>query len=374
VKTDTVNQSETNGKRTSTYEQEADTSPHNGEFVFLSSGTGEDKKNGGDVLDALVRVWKQPEPKEMAFIVEDVLPEGFPSLLFAHSGTGKSYLALHLGISVCLGRDFLGMKCLKRRVLYLDTELDQHELIRRAHHVARGMGLSDPPDGLFYYRAKLPLGHKALVSRVRKYIDENEIGLVIVDSLSIGASASDVSNQQEAVALMKSLEEWGTVLCIDHISKAAAAGDPRRATAFGSTFKRGFARSAMVMFSGDDGIRTIAHDKSNFGPLRRDVHFEVIFKDGPRRKVRFQLVKQGDSRLREAPSKRNPVERLVTAVEELYSVHGRPMTHEELAANLNLAESTVANYVSKAKGRVRTFGNKTCAPIITHDSKSNVSE
>jgi hypothetical protein len=50
------------------------------------------------------------------------------------------------------------------------------------------------------------------------------------------------------------------------------------------------------------------------------------------------------------------------------------MTHEELAAKLNLAESTVANYVSKAKGRVRTFGNKTCAPIITHDSKSNVSE
>ena len=55
-----------------------------------------------------VRAWEAPEPPPLRFVVADLLPEGYPTSLYGDGATGKSYIALILGMHVVLGVPFLG--------------------------------------------------------------------------------------------------------------------------------------------------------------------------------------------------------------------------------------------------------------------------
>ena len=70
-------------------------------------------------------------PPEREFVVEDWLPTGCATSLYAPGGFGKSLLAQQLGSCVAAGRAFLGLPTMQAPVLGVFCEDDDDELWRR---------------------------------------------------------------------------------------------------------------------------------------------------------------------------------------------------------------------------------------------------
>ncbi|HEX9953479.1 MAG TPA: AAA family ATPase [Rubricoccaceae bacterium] len=323
--------------------------------------------NGRETVRA-VSVGTLPEPPPREWRVAGLVPEGAPSILAGHSGLGKSYVALCLALCVCTGRPFLGRDVRSASVLWVDRELDQEETARRAYAVARGMGLDRPPDNLFYLRPLAAIGTDEAQAVVLADIEEHAVGLTILDSLTLGA-VGDAKEQRDVVPVMRTVEAWGTSLCIDHITKAAAAGNQSSASIFGSGMKRAMARSTFNLVPAGDAL-TLHPDKSNFGPASTPVHFLARHgaDEAGRPEVVFEKVEVGHESLDGAGEHAPAHEQTFLALARLYAEAGAPVHLSALMADRDLRRGTVRNRLSALKGRVVKHGDNTYSlelPVVT---------
>lgn len=81
------------------------------------------------------------EPRPPAFVVRDWIPAGEVTLLAGHGGAGKSYIALHLGACVALGRQWYGLPTERRRVVFLSLEDSRERLHFRIARICAWMGV-----------------------------------------------------------------------------------------------------------------------------------------------------------------------------------------------------------------------------------------
>lgn len=72
------------------------------------------------VVTQIPSTWKYEV--HTTYLIEDLLPEGCITMWSGESGDGKSTLALAAAASVVEGQAFLGRKCMRRPVLYMDRE------------------------------------------------------------------------------------------------------------------------------------------------------------------------------------------------------------------------------------------------------------
>lgn len=73
-------------------------------------------------------------------IIEGVLRENCKMLVQGASKAGKTWLMIELAVAMALGRRWLGWKCRKGRVLYVNFELQPESFLSRLEKVCRGMG------------------------------------------------------------------------------------------------------------------------------------------------------------------------------------------------------------------------------------------
>lgn len=205
-----------------------------------------------------------------------LIPGGYPTTLVADGGTGKSFLALHLAMTVAAtGSDWLGFKVSGGKVLYLDFELDARVTVARAARVANGLWAKPGlPENLHYIACREEgLKLSDAFRRLEGWIRDHDYKLVVVDSLSI-AMSDDPSDPTKVIDLLNrrlnhvSKTDCG-VLLLDHRPKAQAGTDSDQRGAFGSVFKRNIARSVILGSSeknldGSVSVRMV-HNKSNFG-------------------------------------------------------------------------------------------------------------
>ena len=122
-----------------------------------------------------------PEPE---FIIDGLLPEGL-TLLVGLPKTGKSFLALHIGLAVASGGVALGyFGCKQRNVLYLALEDTERRLQMRAKELLRG---SEAPKN-FYWETSLRKfiddSGQLVLERLIKVIHEQKIEFLIIDTLA----------------------------------------------------------------------------------------------------------------------------------------------------------------------------------------------
>ena len=86
-----------------------------------------------------------------------------------------------------------------------------------------------------------------------------------------------MAEQKDTVEVMKMIEEWGTALAIDHITKEGARGNQSEASIFGSAFKRAIARSTMKLLRADGGGLTLRPDKASFTQEQNRSIFVAFF-------------------------------------------------------------------------------------------------
>lgn len=79
-------------------------------------------------------------------LIAGVLREGHKMLLSGPSKAGKSYMLLQLTLAIAEGRDWLGWRCAKGRVLYVNLELDRVSCLHRIKDLYGRLGWK--PDNL----------------------------------------------------------------------------------------------------------------------------------------------------------------------------------------------------------------------------------
>ena len=187
---------------------------------------------------------------------------GYVTTILGAGGTGKSYVLLDLALAALAGGDWLGRGVgAVRAVLYVDTELDAEECRGRAFLLARGRGLLRPPGGFHYLHLQASLAAEEGQALVQREAARLGAGLILVDSLTIGAFDVAASDQNGWNRVLSFLETLGVpVVAIDHLDKAGKG-------AFGSFMKQAKVRSALQLTRLSGGSLRVEHTKSNFGPL-----------------------------------------------------------------------------------------------------------
>ena len=80
--------------------------------------------------------WEGKQAPPRKWIVENYIPDGTVTLLYADGGTGKSYLKLQLAIARAVAREWIGLMPEPGRTLVLSTEDDITEMWRRIEGTA----------------------------------------------------------------------------------------------------------------------------------------------------------------------------------------------------------------------------------------------
>jgi hypothetical protein len=154
-------------------------------------------------------------PPPRPFLIEGLLHKGDKMLIASRSKAGKSMLLIQLALAVAGGGEWLGHRCRKGRVLFVNLELNEVELARRIFRVLDAGGQGHPGDGLHLWNLRGE-GIRPLAAFTEKAIGRVEgagFDLVVLDPFY--KLADGVENAAEDVA--------GALLRIDAIAEASGA-------------------------------------------------------------------------------------------------------------------------------------------------------
>lgn len=162
-------------------------------------------------------------------LIEGVLREGHTAILSGPTKAGKSMLAIELAVAVSEGGEWLGHKCERKPVLYVNCEVADSSFLRRIYNTRAGMEYTGTPSGDLHVMDTR--GTAATLSTLRDPIiaicKAYSIGLVILDPVYMLLEGDENSNSDtrsmardvEAIA-----ENGGTaVLMIHHFGKGNAS-------------------------------------------------------------------------------------------------------------------------------------------------------
>lgn len=253
------------------------------------------------------------------------------------------------------GREFLGLPTIAGPVLYVDTELDPEEFTRRAYAVARGLGLSRPPAGVFYYRPEQSLAREGAIAGLQALRAEVGARLVVVDSLTLGAWGADLSAPDAATTLLHGLRTLGTTLALDHIPKPAPGANLSGYRPFGSQMKWAQARCTVQVLRAPSGEGVVLRPaKNNFAALGGPLAVRVSFAGD---KITFAAGDIGAEDFAGAEEDLPRGDQVFAALARCGEVGA---TAEELAAALGLRPGTLRNWLTvlRKQGRAESDGRR----------------
>jgi DNA polymerase-1 len=295
--------------------------------------------NGNEGVIALSR-YPRPTGRQ-PFLIEKVAPEGFPTVFYGDSGTLKTTIAAHLGLSVAAGRDaWLGFPINKQAsVLIIDFELDRDTMLRKLYDLAAGMGFAGLPEDTYYISGAGKTTKETFEAALR-FVEEHGIGLVVIDSLGI-AMDGDMDSAKTVVKFMHEvMDEFramgATSVLVDHQGKLQMGEHYQSKTQYGNSFKKHLIRSQFQIEAKDGGI-TIRHKKTNFGPLLDPFGAEITFED---EKITVSRMDLTQAELAEEATV-NLKKRILIALED------GPEFTDALAERLNAEHKSVSNRVAE---------------------------
>jgi hypothetical protein len=322
---------------------ESPTGSGSGSPNSVGTGTGRPRLTSTAFVD-------MPTPEPRRYLVEGIVPEAYPTMIYGDGGVAKSMLALSLGLGVASNAGtWLGRRIESGGVLYLDFELDAAEQNRRVSRLANAEGLVKPPRMLRYMSA---VGVRARDAFEDALIEckEHDIKLLVVDSLGPAlegdaeASRDVISFYNEVVGPFRLAGV--APLVIDHQSKMQAGDRYQNKRAFGSVFKSNLARSVLQVEATDrsDGELTvrIRQNKHNFGPLLKPFGAHLTFSE---EEVRIEAVDLEEADLAEEGTL-NARDRIYMAIRGFEDEVG---TRSDVVEATGLADGTVKKELAALK-------------------------
>ena len=245
------------------------------------------------VADLLTNPAPPPE-----FVWDGYIPRGVVTLLGGHGGTGKSTIALMLAVCASVGRPLFGAEVKPCKVLFVSLEdsgaIARHRLANICKHWSIDplalLGGLHIVDGTEYPELFSAEGRGAgfltdTYKEMSAIVQTEGIGLVIVDNASDAYGGDEIQRRQvrafmRALAMVIKPTNAGCFL-LAHVDKnTSRARKPEGGEGYsGSTAWHNSSRSRLFLTSGDDGLLTLEHQKSNLGRMCEPINLEWA-KDG----------------------------------------------------------------------------------------------
>ncbi len=236
---------------------------------------------------------------EPPYLVNPLVPDEVPTLIFGPGGTGKSYLALYVAACVATGTTWLGHGVSQRPVIYGDWETDANTFGRRLGAVLGGMGVQLQPGQIIYRRYNAPLA--AVAESLYRDVHETGAGLFVGDSMA----GAEGTKKEYSDARDGALGVFGVVrslgvgsMLVDHVNGEDVKSQKAALKAYGSAYKMFYARNAWALLR-DDEYGTdllqlgLYHRKVNEGPLLPPISFTMDYRQAGM--VRFDTAKLTES-------------------------------------------------------------------------------
>jgi hypothetical protein len=201
--------------------------------------------------------------------IDPLMPLRAPTLLYGPGGTGKSFIACAMAISVAGGREVVPgfAPAIKGKVLYLDWETSRDTVNARLIRIADGIDI-EVPRGILYRRQNRPLADDA--EDLSSIVADSGVIFVIIDSCggAIGPQGEYGDANEGALKLFEAIRFLGPVstLIVDHVSKTELVlAGKRGKVPYGSIYKINYSRQAWELRpvekkAPDDPLRVGFHD------------------------------------------------------------------------------------------------------------------
>ena len=188
-----------------------------------------------------LRVLAATEPQPPRFIVDERLPEGQATLLAGHGGIGKSLIALTISACIAAGRAVFGLRCERRRVLFLSYEDSADVLHWRLRRVCDmlGIDLASLAGWLLVYDASAagaPLyvetreghGPTAAFDWLRERVTEQGAQVLVIDGTADAFAGNENARAHVRAfvqALRRLMPRDGAVLLLHHVDASTSLGN-----------------------------------------------------------------------------------------------------------------------------------------------------
>lgn len=212
-------------------------------------------------------------PKEKGFVVQHIIQKNTVNQLLSPPASFKSLTAMYLAVCVSNKKDFLGFKTKKCSVAYLDKENNRQLLKDRLNGIVKGLKLRRKRFPLFFLLKEGMLDDENFVERLSDYIKENNVGLIIFDTLvrfnsGDENSARDMNKIYEAFIKLQN-ETKAAILFLHHTNRK---GEFR-----GSSDLMGQVDTMFQIYRVKEANKfNIKNTKNRIGEIN-DIHAEIIF-------------------------------------------------------------------------------------------------
>ena len=192
------------------------------------------------------------------YLVDGMISRKTITLWTGSDGTAKTFLAQKMAIAVATGGHFLGRRCQRARVLYLDYENPSFAVRGRLDLMAGG-----PIDGLKVWGTWLELQPPQIGNELLLTIARDAQPLIIIDPFRY-AHAAEENDSTSMMGVMQMLRSCatagGAVVILHHPARTEGS------TARGSTAIKGAADVAFLQeLSDESGLITLKCTKNRFG-------------------------------------------------------------------------------------------------------------
>lgn len=275
------------------------------------------------------------EGEKKSWLLEPFIMEHSINILFGMGSAGKTLTALYLSILYGQGKGLWG-NGRKGNTLLIDFENDQIEWRDTLRSLLGSQDIDvEEAEKTFHYWQSEQIPLYSQVEKLKNFIREKKIDLVIVDSASMAAGDS-TSDEASALKLMGALKLLNTsVLLIAHERKNDGEGNP-----IGSIQYFNQARNIWHIKNDRDGSDneldiSCKHTKCNGSYLRKDpIGFKIKFGEGQ------IIVNMGQSVIKADYSPSSLI---------LDELKGGGLTPKQIAENIDKPIGTVRTALSRLK-------------------------
>ncbi len=312
-----------------------------------------------------------PLPEELIF---GVLRRGHKLLISGDSKSGKSFLLMELAIALAEGREWLGFRCRKGRVLYVNFEIDPASAIHRILDIYKAMGATERhlDDLLIWNLRGKVMDLEKLTPKLIRRVGDMGLDAIIVDPI-YKVITGDENNASEMGQFCNYFDKIAAdtgcaVIYCHHHSKGAQGGKKAMDRASGSGV---FARDPDAQLD----VTELVLSESEYNritpaagarPFRLSCTLREFANPGP---VNFwfswpvHFVDRDN--LNDAPEEGSPMGNLAMSGNRQMTAEDRqsaltsayealsfdpPVTVEKLATYLDKSEKTVRRWVEQSEG------------------------
>lgn len=222
------------------------------------------------------RLVSTASPSPVTWLVEEYIPANTVTLLSSISGSGKSVIALHLGLCLLAGNEWLGIKCRQSSFGYWDQDNPDPWLTdNRICAIKRGLGLDILPSALVFRTSGRVLGTAHKIMELILWLKDNGVTVLFVDTLaSVNPYPENDPNMMARCIVdnfFPMVDAGITPIILHHIGKDTMdnkGNSHRRKGIFaprGSTALMAAVGAAFNLDKGADGTRSLECVKPRYG-------------------------------------------------------------------------------------------------------------